>query len=152
MNKVRKTDLPSLSVLHGRISPADFTDCFVVKSSLPARKAAEIIVEFPGWAQALLVVRKLFTAPFGLSQEGPPADDKVGPFPVELDAKDEFVAGFDDKHLDFRVSVISNSGQVYLGTWVHPHNLGGRAYLRAILPFHIAIARNALKRVALQGA
>jgi hypothetical protein len=36
---------------------------------------------------------------------------------------------------------------VFLATWVHPHNIGGRVYLTTILPFHILIARNALARV-----
>ena len=98
----------------------------------------------------LLQIRRLVTAPFGLSSDGPDAEDKVGVFPVESETECELVAGFDDKHLNFRVSVMSLDGRVYLGTWVHPHNLGGRLYLRAIMPFHILIARNALSRVASQ--
>lgn len=52
-------------------------------------------------------------------------------------------------HLNFRVSVVSRNETVYLATWVHPHNIGGRVYLRCILPIHIVIARDALKRVAI---
>jgi len=151
MNKVQDTKLPTDSVLHDRISSTDFIDCYVVESTLPSREAAEIIVQFPGWARILLNVRKVVTAPFGLLNDGPPSEDKVGPFPVELDTEKELVAGFDDKHLNFRVSVISQAGKVYLATWVHPHNIGGRLYLFGIFPFHIMIARDALKRVALQG-
>jgi len=149
--EVNKVELPSESALHERITSTDFIDCFVVNSSLPARKAAEIIVQFPQWAQMLLCVRRILTAPFGLSNDGPVAEDKVGAFPVELDTENEFVAGFDDRHLDFRVSVLSQSGRVYLATWVHTNNIGGRLYLSAILPFHVMIARNALRRVAQQG-
>jgi len=151
MNKVYETELPAQSILHDRIASDDFIDCFVVNSSLPSRSAAEIIVQFPGWARVLLNIRKVVTAPFGLSNDGPPAEDKVGPFPVELDTEKELVAGFDDKHLNFRVSVFSQAGQVYLATWVHPHNIGGRLYLFGILPFHVMIVRNALKRVAVEG-
>jgi len=148
--KVYKTELPTESILHERITPADFIDCFVVNSSLATRKAAEVVVQFPPWAHVLFTIRRVVTAPFGLSNDGPPAADKVGSFPVELDTDKEFVAGFNDKHLDFRVSVISQSAQVYLATWVHPHNIWGRLYLFIILPFHIMIARDALKRVAQQ--
>lgn len=148
--EVRKVELPSESVLHDRIASTDFIDCFKVKSSMSARKAAEIIVQFPQWTQPLFRIRRILTAPFGLSNDGPPAEDKVGAFPVELDTETEFVAGFDDKHQNFRVSVISQSGWVYLATWVHPNNIGGRIYLFTILPFHVMIARDALKRVALQ--
>jgi len=146
--KVIKTNLPSESILHNRIAQSDFIDCYAVQSSMPVREAAEVIVQFPQWAQFLLGIRRIITTPFGLSNDGPPAEDKVGAFPVELDSENEFIAGFDDKHLDFRVSVFSKLDQVFLATWVHPHNLAGRLYLRAILPFHVMIARDALKRVA----
>lgn len=111
------------------------------------RRAAEVITEFPGWAKFLLEIRRLITSPFGLSQDGPDASDKLGAFPVESENEQELIAGFDDKHLEFRISVLSINGQIYLATWVQPHNIGGRIYLDAILPFHILIARNALSRV-----
>jgi len=148
---VRKVELPAESILHERISSEDFVDCFMVKSSLSARQAAEVIVQFPQWTQPLFFVRRILTTPFGLSNDGPPAEDKVGAFPVELDTESEFVAGFDDKHQNFRVSVISKLGRVYLGTWVHTNNIGGSIYLFSILPFHVMIARNALRRVAQHG-
>ena len=112
------------------------------------RSAANIIVDFPGWASLLLLFRKIVTAPFGLSNAGPPAHDKIGIFPVESETRPEVVAGFDDKHLDFRISVLSHNGRIFLATWVHTHNIGGRIYLACILPFHVLICRNALKRVA----
>ncbi len=142
------THLPAESVLNARVASADFLDCYAISSSLSPRRAAEIITDFPHWARGLLFVRKVVTAPFGLSNDGPQADDKIGSFPVEIETKNELVAGFDDKHLDFRVSVMSQDGRVFLATWVHPHNIGGRFYLTCILPFHVLIARDALKRVA----
>ena len=115
---------------------------------MPPRRAAEIIVDFPGWARALLLMRKVLTSPFGLSTDGPDASDKMGMFPVEVETSSELIAGFNDRHLDFRISVFSEEGRVSLATWVHPHNVGGRLYLAAIMPFHILVARNALARVA----
>lgn len=146
--RVTATPLPAQSALHRYIGAGDFLDCYSVASDMQARAAAEVITDFPGWAQGLLMIRRVITAPFGLSQDGPEADDKLGPFPVELDTPTEVIAGFDDKHLNFRVSVCSDAGRVSLATWVHPHNIGGRAYLAAIMPFHILVARNALARVA----
>lgn len=145
---VISSSLPKMSGLHDRISSTDFLDCFSVESETRARQAAEIITDFPGWARFLLLVRRLVTAPFGLSNDGPDVSDKVGPFPVENETEVELIAGFDDKHLDFRVSVFAKNGRVSLSTWVHPHNIGGRLYLTAILPFHVLIARDALARVA----
>lgn len=146
--KVTARSLPAGSDLHRRVGPRDFLDCFAVTSPLAARRAAEVITAFPGWVRHLLQVRRWITAPFGLSNDGPPAPDKLGPFPVEQESPDEVIAGFDDKHLNFRVAVRSEGGEIYLATWVHPHNWGGWLYLRAILPFHILVARNALRRVA----
>ncbi|WP_206057327.1 DUF2867 domain-containing protein [Nitratireductor sp. XY-223] len=145
--EVKASALPSESHLHGHMARGDFLDCYSVESAMTPRQAAEIITEFPGWARFLVLVRRVVTAPFGLSNDGPQARDKIGPFPVEAETESELIAGLNDKHLDFRVSVFSDGGRVSLATWVHPHNIGGRLYLAVILPFHILIARNALARV-----
>jgi hypothetical protein len=150
-NQVIVTRLPASSQLHARVASGDFLDCYAIEASLRPRQAAEIITDFPAWARGLLKIRRVVTAPFGLSNDGPPAVDKVGPFPVEIETPDELIAGFNDKHLDFRLSVMSWNGQVSLATWVHTHNLGGSVYLGGIMPFHILIVRNALKRVAAGG-
>lgn len=146
--QVNATSLPRESALHTRRAPGDFLDCYSVAADMPVRQAAEIITDFPGWAKFFLVIRRVITAPFGLNNDGPDVADKVGIFPVETDSPHELVAGFDDKHLNFRVAVLSHDNQISLATWVAPHNIGGRIYLAAIMPFHIAIARNALARVA----
>ena len=148
MARVTETSLPPESRLHARRAAGDFLDCYAVDADVGPRRAAGIVTDFPGWARALLIVRRVVTAPFGLSQDGPDAPDKLGPFPVEAEDDHEIVAGFDDRHLDFRVAVLSRAGRVHLATWVRPHNAGGRLYLAAIMPFHVAIARNALARVA----
>ena len=147
---VKSVRLPHDSILADRVDARDFVDCYRVTADIGPRRAAEIITDFPGWARFLLRIRRYATLPFGLSNDGPEAPDKVGIFPVELETGDELIAGFNDKHLDFRVSVMSRDGHVWLATWVHPHNVGGHLYLAAILPFHVLIARDALMRVARQ--
>ncbi|MBU2992898.1 DUF2867 domain-containing protein [Octadecabacter sp. 1_MG-2023] len=150
-NRVQKIHLPAESALHARHETGDFLDCYSVASNMPPRQASEIITDFPKWAQYLLVIRGIVTAPFGLDNDGPEAADKAGIFPIESETAQEVIAGFNDKHLNFRVSVLSKDGQVSLATWVSPHNWGGKLYLAAILPFHILIARNALRRVSRAG-
>jgi len=150
MASVTSSPLPACSALHARFVPGDFLDCFNVSATMSPRHAAQIITAFPAWTQHLLRVRNALTSPFGLSANGPEAVDKLGIFPVESDTGNELIARFNDKHLNFRVSVVAEAGRIYLATWVHPHNLGGRLYLAAILPFHVLIARNALSRVARQ--
>lgn len=145
------TELPPHSALHERIRERDFIDCYRVASALSPRQAAEIITSFPSWAGLLLAIRNGITKPFGLLSEGPSSDNSVGIFPVELERDRELIAGFNDKHLDFRVTVMSDQGYIYLATWVHTHNLAGALYLKTILPFHILIVRDALNRVRLKG-
>ena len=148
MPRITTNDLSQDSPLHAHMAPGDFLDCYTVAKDIPAREAAEIITAFPPWARMLVVLRNLLLRPFGLLTEGPGEGEKLGLFPITAETPDEVIAGFDDRHLDFRVSVRSADGQVSLATWVHPHNMGGRIYLAVIMPFHILIARNALKRVA----
>ena len=148
MRVVTRAEFPEGSLLSDRIGPGDFVDCYSVASDKGPRRAAEIITAFPRWARFLLRIRRAATEPFGLSNDGPEAADKLGPFPVEVETAGELIAGFDDRHLEFRISVLSRRGRVFLATWVQPHNLAGRLYLRAIMPFHILIARDGLARVA----
>ncbi len=148
--KVDACSLPEGSQLVSRIKGGDFIDCYSIEAEASPRQAADIITTFPAWGQWLVKLRSVLTSPFGLSQTGPDAPDKVGLFPVEQETETEIIAGFNDKHLDFRVSVMCEHGKVYLATWVHPHNIGGRVYLKMIMPFHILIARDSLVRVGAQ--
>ncbi|MCP4821194.1 MAG: DUF2867 domain-containing protein [Shimia sp.] len=151
---VTTSPLPPFSVLHDRFQPGDFVDCFRVRSDMPLREAAEIITDFPGWAKMLVALRNVIVLPFGLTGALPEdfaGQDRIGMFPVESETAREIIAGFNDKHLDFRVSVMRDGEDILLATWVHRNNLVGRAYLAAIMPFHIAIARDALRRVASTG-
>jgi len=137
MAKVTKSTLPDRSQLHALVAEADFLDCYEVESKLSVRDAAEIALEFSGWTEALLALRNIVVAPFGLATSGPEDAEVIG-----------MVVGFDDSHLNFRIGVLSNEGSIYLATWVHPNNVGGRMYLGLVMPFHILIVRNALQRVA----
>ena len=161
-HKVQMTDLPQNSHLQNRLSATDFIDCYTTTSSLSPREAADIITTFPGWAQNLVALRRIITSPFGLKNTNAPTtsardnrsekadevQENIGGFPIETETPTEIIAGFNDKHLDFRISVMSDNGKIFLATWVHTHNIGGKIYLLAIMPFHILIVRNALTRVA----
>jgi hypothetical protein len=106
----------------------------------------------PRWARWLLILRGWIVRPFGLRAtttadfdaiETKPAyavGDKIARFTLFAQSASEIVTGGDDKHLDFRVSVQKlterGTSRVVLSTAVRPHNVFGRTYLRAILPFH----------------
>ncbi|MDU8944747.1 DUF2867 domain-containing protein [Ovoidimarina sediminis] len=105
MVRVTRSELNSERTLLYRIRAGNFIDCFTVAARMSPREAAGVITDFPRSARWLPLVRRLVIAPFGLSQDGPPAEDKIGPFPVARETARELVAGFDDCHLGFRVSV-----------------------------------------------
>lgn len=142
------------SVLAG----AQFADAFRVTVEDPrlnARGAAErMFSRSPRWVEALVDLRNMIMAPFGLKTSGegePNAGGMIGLFPVLDETPRRLVAGFDDHHLDFRVVVDvapANGGQdVTATTLVLTHNRLGRAYLAAILPFHRLVAKTLLRQV-----
>lgn len=111
---------------------------------LSPREAAARGFAFPRWAGALLWLRNAIVRPFGLKT----GTAKEPLFPTCHDTETELVLGLDDRHLDFRIGLIRDQGRIYMSTWVRPHNLWGRAYLRLVMPFHILISRGAVRRMA----
>lgn len=145
---VAKVSMPRNSALHQQpagIRDSDFVDCYTKPCDTPLEEAAERAFHFPAWVSALMRLRNLLVAPFGLNTEVT-SPDRVGFFPLVSRSDDELILGIDDSHLDFRISVLKQEGQIYFATWVRTKNRFGRVYLRAILPFHILIVRNAVKR------
>jgi uncharacterized protein DUF2867 len=118
----------------------------------------------PGWVKALLIARNRLAARFGLEVPDdadilhpvPRANyrvgEKIGPWPIFALWPDELVAGRDNKHLDFRVSILRERGphgsHVTVSTICHPHGLAGKAYLLAIAPFHKLGVRQLLASAA----
>ncbi len=155
-----KVDEVTPLVDSGALLPgAQFADAYRVavdNAALDARHAAErTIGRQPQWAQALLVLRNFLVAPFGLKTSGAgkiAPKDMIGIFPVISETPDRLVAGFNDRHLDFRVVVdVASSGtrqSVTATTLVKTHNWLGRTYLAIILPFHRLILRAMMRQVA----
>ena len=75
----------------------------------------------------------------------------IGMFPVLSETPDRVVAGFNDKHLDFRVVVdvatFPDNQQVTATTLVLTHNLLGRIYLAIIKPFHRLIVPAMMRQI-----
>jgi Protein of unknown function (DUF2867) len=121
----------------------------------------------PRWARWLLILRGWIVRPFGLrattaadfdATEIKPAyavGGKIARFTLFAQNTSEIVTGGDDKHLDFRVSVQKlterGTSRVVLSTAVKPHNVVGRTYLRAILPFHRIGVRTILAKALSAG-
>jgi hypothetical protein len=141
------------------LAGAQFADAFRIEiagHALDARRAAQrMLGRSPRWIEMLLSLRNLLVAPFDLRTSGESQTspgEMIGIFPILSEAPDRLVAGFNDRHLDFRVVVdVAPSGpgqQVTATTLVLTHNLPGRIYLAIIKPFHRLIVAAMLRQVA----
>jgi hypothetical protein len=135
-------------------------------STDPEVLARFIFAQQPSWVGGLMAVRDAVVGKLGLKTAkqlttpgaaGKPAD-RVGIFRVYGKTPIEVVLGEDDKHLDFRVSVLcshppSPGGErrLTVSTVVHCHNRLGRLYILLIAPFHRLVVRSSLDRAARMG-
>ncbi|EKS33206.1 DUF2867 domain-containing protein [Afipia clevelandensis] len=136
---------------------AQFGDCFriTVDDAINARQAAErMFLRQRGWISALMKLRNIMVTPFGLKRpthRKALTRESIGPFPVISETPQRLVAGFDDRHLDFRI-VVDVSGdvpgqEVSATTLVKTNNLLGRIYLTIIMPFHRLIVPAMLRNI-----
>ena len=144
----------------GILPGADFADCFVIEAKetdLDAWTAAQRVLAVPpAWIRGLLSVRDRMVSPFGVKTAHDIArehGERCGLFPILSKTPGRVILGLDDRHLDFRVVVDAhrtdaNETRVSVATLVKRHNLYGRVYLFAIMPFHKLIVRTLLARIA----
>lgn len=157
---IKATNLPGGSALQDLRKPGDFLDCYGTESGptkLTAAEAAKVAFgTTPEWVSRLMRWRNRLVAPLGLKtgpleqRSGSPeikVGARLGAFQVYSISDDEVIMGEDDKHLDFRVSVMISAGAYHIATWVKPHNIWGRLYLTTIMPFHKAIVKNFTARI-----
>jgi hypothetical protein len=157
MTRIHATSLPHSSRLYQQpagIRDSDFVDCYAKACDAPLDDAAQRALSFPRWVSGLMRLRNALVAPFGLKTDVTSTDqpdrpnqpDRIGVFPLVSRDEHEMILGLDDSHLDFRISILKQDGQIYFATWVRTKNRFGRMYLRLIMPFHILIVRNAVAR------
>jgi len=154
---VIECDVPTSSALsRDLIRSAWFYDSYRVPLARPRLSIVDIFFALfghtPFWMKALLIARNAVARRFGL--EAPTAaeilrptmrasyrvGDKIGPWPIYFIGEDEIVAGRNNKHLDFRLSVLrvkdGGAESVVVSTLCSVHNLSGKIYLFFIVPFH----------------
>lgn len=161
MSRPVETPFPDPGTL---LNGATFGDRFTL--SLPRHDldaietSRRVFGRTPGWIKALLTARNIMVMPLGLKSaapEGPSHHGQIGIFPVVTQSPDRVVLGFDDKHLDFRVSLDIAPGQngqrdISVATAVKTHNALGRTYLAMVKPFHRVIVPAMLKQADTQAA
>ncbi|WP_068083106.1 DUF2867 domain-containing protein [Polycladidibacter stylochi] len=127
----------------------DFIDGYSVESCSSVRTAMEDGLQF-GWLPNMLMrMRNIIVKPFGIHRSNEAVSDKQQiRFPVAFENEQEILLGFDDKHLNFRISIFKDQGRMYMATWVHCHNALGRVYLNCVMPVHKVLSRQAVGRMA----
>ena len=154
---VAKCDFPSASVLDRRlIEAAYFRDSYRGPLSRPDVAVIDIFFgifgHHPLWLKILLIIRNGIASFCGLA--APTASeiihlevkssyhvgDKIGVWPIFSLTETEIVVGRDNKHLDFRLSVLrladGDTASVVVSTLCTVHNTFGKLYLFFVVPFH----------------
>ena len=163
--RIHSVPIPRPSLIAGALAQIDFTDAYCVALAPGAPRQAEELVRAvfetaPRWIENLMRLRNVLVQPFGLGTgtgvSRPTAvaplrsGECVGPFNVFTVTPDEVLMGLNDRHLDFRVSVLVREETVTVSTIVRRHNWLGRTYFALVKPFHRrivpAMMRHGLRR------
>jgi hypothetical protein len=154
--RVVECDFPAKSALDQQtIDASYFQDSYRAPLRKPQVSMIDIFFDLfghhPGWVKALLLTRNRIASAFGLDVPGDASvmhptrrgsyrvGETIGPWPIFHLSEHELVAGRDNKHLNFRLSLLREiDGQptVVVSTICHVHNLAGKLYLLFIVPFH----------------
>ena len=162
--------LPAQSPVATIYASTNLADAFAIR--LPAGTSGDpevlwrfVMAQQPRWIGWLTNLRDAIVAGLGLKtardlarrSEGA-REDRIALFKVYARSESEIILGEDDRHLDFRLSVLCSPGafprtgsQLTVSTVVHCHNRLGRAYLLVIAPFHRLVVKASLRRAAQAG-
>lgn len=159
--------IPPQSALAPWLNGADFHDCHALAAPHNDASALQLYPtvarQTPGWVDALMRLRNLVAALFGLKNLGVLADvadgktaadyrvgDRVGIFTLLLLSAEEVILGDADRHLEVRVSVCKvpqpDGLLLAVSTVVHIHNRLGRLYMAFVGPVHRRIVPALLRR------
>ena len=121
----------------------------------------------PKWMKLVLIARNRVASLCGLDAPAPSeitnleikstyrVGEKIGVWPIFALTESELVAGRNNKHLDFRLSVLkqvgSANGTVVVSTVCTVHNWFGKIYLFFIVPFHRRGVKQLLSRAIVAG-
>lgn len=169
MQTVRTVPLPGNSRIVNLFASPELADAFAITLPPDAPSdinalAHQVLERPPRWFRWLLACRDIMVKPFGIHSStqmraalvagGMPHIDF---FPVIAVESNELIIGANDRHLDFRISVLQrhcgeeNKREVVLASVVHCHNRTGKLYITLIAPFHRLVVRAMLKRAAARG-
>lgn len=168
-HRVTPEPLPTESKIAQAYLSIDYADAYSVElpngATSDPHLLAKFIFELPSpVGNFLLKVRDALVGGFGLKTTATPRRGaegeaaRLGIFRIYSTSDAEIILGEDDKHLDFRVSVLCSGRQsspgerrLTLSTVIHYHNRFGRLYFFVIAPFHRLLVQSGLRRAARAG-
>jgi hypothetical protein len=167
---VSSVSLPQESRIATFYDSVNLADAYSIELPAGASTNPELLARFifsqqPAWINSLMTLRDAFVAGLGLKTakqlDSLAVKDKagrVGIFKIYSTSQTEIVLGEDDKHLDFRLSVLcagqpslTGTRRLTVSTVVHCHNRLGRLYISLIAPFHRVVVQASLRRAARVG-
>ena len=155
--KVVECDVPSASKLdRDAIERAWFRDSYRVPLSRLDMGIVDvffgIFAHHPWWMKALLIIRNKLASVAGLDapttsellhvriKDRYVVGEKIGVWPIYWISENEIIAGRNNKHMDFRLSVLrvsdADGTNIIVSTICTVHNLSGKIYLFFVVPFH----------------
>jgi hypothetical protein len=162
--------LPPESAIAKAYPSMNLADAYAIELPAGASTNPELLARFifahqAPWIGSLIKVRDALVGGFGLktakrlaSLEAGSGAGRLSIFRIYSTSPTEIVLGEDDKHLDFRLSVLcsgpSSPGarrHLILSTVVHCHNRLGRFYIFLIAPFHRLVVQSSLRSAARAG-
>lgn len=163
---VKSEPLPPESAIANAYASLNLADAYSIElpsgtSTNPELLARFIFAHQAPWIGRLMAVRDTLVAGFGLKTakhlatlDTGSAAGRIGIFKIYSTSPTEIVLGEDDRHLDFRLSVLCSGGakrRLTLSTVVHCHNRLGRLYIFLIAPFHRLVVQSSLRSAARAG-
>jgi hypothetical protein len=149
----RLTAIPENSMITSGFGKIDYCDVYRI-SKITNNTAEEIttrLFKLPRWANWLMSIRDAIVRIFRLKTSKEILHDfPTQNFPVISQHENEIVSGINDKHLDYRLSVLidRDKSSISFTTIVRYNNLLGRLYFLPVRIFHKMIVKTILKREA----
>ncbi len=146
-NAPREVPVPATGLLADALARVDWSDAHAVPR--PAGSPADprvwadaVFRDPPRWVGAAMGVRDALVAAAGIARSGPSS------FATRAATATEVLLGSDERHLDFRVSVLVEPCRVVVSTVVALHGARGRCYFAVVRPVHPLVVRAMLGRAA----
>lgn len=165
-------DIPIASGLEqSRVDAAYFCDAYRAPLSFARSSPVDcffaIFGHRPGWMDFALNVRNRAASLAGLEaatskelrnverKHEYAVGDKIGVWPIFALTDTELIAGRNNSHLDFRLSVLKEgfgeASTVVVSTVCNVHNTFGKIYLCCVIPFHKWGLQLLIRRAVLAG-